>query len=73
MQPIQCTDRLTSMVDHRSQRPQESLAGYLSLPNHYVPFLEGRLNTDALVYYVLFIVTFLALTIRRLDADRLGG
>jgi ABC-2 type transport system permease protein len=50
-----------------------SIAGYLSLLNQYVPFLQGRFSTDALTYYVLFIATFLALTIRRLDADRLGG
>jgi ABC-2 type transport system permease protein len=52
---------------------QTSIAAYLSLVNHYLPFLQGRLHTDAVVYYVLFVVTFLVLTIRRLDADRLGG
>lgn len=52
---------------------ETSIAGYLSLFNQYMPFLQGTLNTDAVVFFVLLITTFLVLTIRRLDADRLGG
>lgn len=46
---------------------------YLSLINHTEPFLKGLFDTRDLVYHVLFIGTFLALSVRRLDMDRLGG
>jgi ABC-2 type transport system permease protein len=46
---------------------------YLSLLNHTEPFLKGVFDTRDVVYYALFIITFLALSVRRLDMDRLGG
>jgi ABC-2 type transport system permease protein len=46
---------------------------YLSLFNHYKPFLEGVLDSADAVYHLLLITTFLVLSIRRLDADRLGA
>lgn len=46
---------------------------YLSLLNHYEPFLKGVFDTRDAVFHVLFIATFLALSVRRLDMDRLGG
>ena len=46
---------------------------YLSLFNHYKPFLEGIFDSGDAAYHVLLITTFLVLSIRRLDADRLGG
>ncbi len=46
---------------------------YLSLFNHYKPFLEGVFNSADAVYHLLLISTFLILSIHRLDADRLGG
>jgi ABC-2 type transport system permease protein len=49
------------------------LFAYLSLFNHYKPFLEGVFDSTDALYHVLLIVTFLVLSIRRLDADRLGG
>lgn len=50
-----------------------NLLAYLSLFNHYQPFLRGVFNSADAVYHVLLIVTFLVLAIRRLDADRVGG
>lgn len=50
-----------------------SLLAYLSLLNHYKPFLEGVFDTADAVYHLLLIATFLVLAVRRLDADRLGG
>ena len=47
------------------------LFGYLSLVRHYESFLKGVFNSADFIYYLLFIVTFLVLAIRRLDADRL--
>ncbi len=46
---------------------------YLSLLNHYEPFLKGVFDTRDAVFHLLFIVTFLTLSVRRLDMDRLGG
>jgi ABC-2 type transport system permease protein len=50
-----------------------SVLAYLSLLNHYEPFLRGVFDTRDAVYHLLFIVTFLTLSVRRLDMDRLGG
>lgn len=44
---------------------------YLSLLRHYEPLVQGVFDTSDVVYFLLFIVTFLVLSIRRLDADRL--
>jgi ABC-2 type transport system permease protein len=46
---------------------------YLSLLNHYEPFLKGVFDTRDLVFHLVFVTTFLALSVRRLDMDRLGG
>ena len=46
---------------------------YLSLLNHYEPFLKGVFDTRDAVFHLLFITTFLALSVRRLDMDRVGG
>ncbi len=44
---------------------------YLSLVDHYHSFLVGGFNSTDLAYYLLFILAFLGLSIRRLDAARL--
>ncbi|MGH8322168.1 MAG: ABC transporter permease [Gammaproteobacteria bacterium] len=44
---------------------------YLSMLDHYSSLLSGTFDTTDALYYVLFIVTFLVLSIRRLDAYRL--
>ena len=46
---------------------------YLSLLNHFVPLLQGSINTDDVAYFVLLAMTFLVFTIRRLDIQRLQG
>jgi ABC-2 type transport system permease protein len=50
----------------------ETLLGYLSLSRHHRALLEGAFNSKDVVYYLLFGTTFLVLSIRRLDAYRLG-
>ncbi len=50
-----------------------SLFAYLSLLNHFEPFLKGVFDTADAAYLVLFTATFLILSIRRLDADRVGS
>lgn len=44
---------------------------YISLLAHFSPMLRGIINTADLAYFGLFIITFLLLTIRQLDAQRL--
>ena len=48
-----------------------ALFGYLSLTRHYETLLRGIFNSGDIVYYLLFIITFLVLSVRRLDAERL--
>ena len=52
--------------------PSNTVANF-SLMRHFEPFSRGMLDTRDIAYFLLFIVTFLTLTIRRLDADRLRG
>ncbi|MDO9392415.1 MAG: ABC transporter permease subunit [Methylotenera sp.] len=52
--------------------PSNTLAS-LSLTRHFQSFLGGLIDTADIAYFVLFIATFLTLTVRRLDADRLRG
>lgn len=62
------------ILDWSGQGAQgSSLLAYLSLFNHYRPFLEGLFDSADALYHLLLISTFLVLSIRRLDADRLGG
>jgi ABC-2 type transport system permease protein len=44
---------------------------YLSLLRHYEGLLKGLITTTDLIYFVLFITTFLVLSVHRLDNDRL--
>ena len=46
---------------------------YLSLTNHITPLLRGIVSSIDLAYFALFITTFLLLTIRQMDAERLQG
>lgn len=47
------------------------LLNYISILKHYESLLRGVFKSSDIVYYLLFITTFLVLSIRRLDADRL--
>ena len=51
----------------------QAVVQYLSLLTHFQDLRRGLVNTTDVAYYLLFIATFLVLTIRRLDADRLHG
>lgn len=48
-----------------------SLFGYLSLVRHYEPLLRGVCSSMDIIYFLLFMTTFLVLAIQRLDAGRL--
>ncbi len=46
---------------------------HISLLKHFERFNQGLLDTFSIAYFVLFVATFLILTIRRLDCERLHG
>jgi len=48
-----------------------TLFTYLSLLKHNIPMLRGIVNSSDIIYYLLFIVTFIVLTIHHMDAQRL--
>jgi ABC-2 type transport system permease protein len=55
------------------QEGMTDLLPYLSMKTHYESFLKGLFSTADVAYYLLLIATFLILTIRRLDQQRLTG
>lgn len=61
------------LLDHFLAGDPSSLITHFSLMRHFEPFSRGLLDTQDFVYFLLFIITFLTLTVRRLDADRLRG
>lgn len=60
------------VIDSFAADPESPL-NYLSLMRHFEPLSQGMLNTADIAYFILFAATFLVLTVRRLDADRLRG
>jgi len=56
-----------------SQQQVSGLFSYLSLQHHLGSFLKGLFSTTDVAYYLLLIVLFLTLSIRRLDQQRLTG
>jgi len=48
-----------------------SLLSWLSLLNHFQPLTQGQVQTQDLSFFLIIIVTFILLTIRRLDRERL--
>ncbi len=49
----------------------QNVVAYLSILRHHQSMLEGVFNFSDLAYYLILITTFLVLTIRQLDRDRL--
>ncbi len=47
------------------------LFAYLSLLHHFESLLKGVFDSSDVIYYLLFVLFFLVLAIRRLEADRL--
>ena len=48
-----------------------SIFNWLSLPGHFEPILMGEFNSSDVIYFLLIIVSFLILTVRHLDSERL--
>lgn len=59
------------IINWASASDPDSLLAYLSLLKHLEPLLIGVFNSADISYFLLFICSFLILTIRRLDGDRL--
>lgn len=51
----------------------DGIARYFSLLKHYEYFNRGIIDTFSLAYFILFIVTFLILTMHRMNGERLHG
>jgi len=56
-----------------SQSNSSELFIYLSHFSHFETFVRGVIDTSDIVYYLLFIVGFLVLAVRKIDNDRLLG
>lgn len=56
-------------ISGNSQSSGSELFVYLSHFGHFLSFLKGVFNTADLVYYLLFIIGFLVLTIRKLSNE----
>ncbi|CAK0745786.1 ABC transporter permease [Gammaproteobacteria bacterium] len=59
------------VVDWTSAEQAGGVLAYLSLVRHYDNLMRGVFDSADVAYYLLFILTFLVLAIRRLDAYRL--
>jgi ABC-2 type transport system permease protein len=46
---------------------------YLSMLRHFEGLSRGVFSSADVIYFLLFISTFLVLSIRKLDAERMGG
>ncbi len=55
------------------QERASELFRYLSLQTHFESFLKGLFSTADVAYYLLLVITFLVLSVRRLDQQRLTG
>jgi ABC-2 type transport system permease protein len=62
---------IIDMVGSTTGGNGSALLQYLSLQHHYQSLLRGLFDSSDILYYLLFITTFILLTVRRLDADRL--
>lgn len=54
-----------------TRNSQGGLFEYLSMMHHYQKFMKGLIGTQDLLYFVLFSLAFLVLSIHTLDNDRL--
>lgn len=59
------------IIDRAGDGGEFSILSWLSLLNHFEPMTQGQINTQDLSFYLIVITTFLLLTIRRLDRERL--
>jgi len=49
----------------------DSVLSYISMTSHFLPMMHGIIDSVDITYFALFISTFLLLSIRQMDAQRL--
>lgn len=49
----------------------DSVLSYISMTSHFLPMMRGIIDSVDITYFALFISTFLLLSIRQMDAQRL--
>lgn len=64
---------LLGMAGSGTDENVEGLLAMLSFRSHLEHFLTGLVETQDLLYFALFVVTFVSLSIRRLDTIRLSA
>lgn len=57
----------------RNSGDNSDIFNHLSLLTHFAPMLRGLVSTADVAYFLIFIFTFLILTIRQMDSKRLQG
>lgn len=57
----------------RSSGNPDGVLSYLSLMGHYQAFLKGLFTSRDFFYYLIFIALMLALSVRKLEAERYQG
>jgi len=50
-----------------------NILSYLSIVNHLAPFLRGIIDSKDVIYFLIFISTFILLSIKQMDSRRLQG
>jgi len=61
------------IIDWASSNTESSgIFSWLSLLRHFEPMLQGQINSSDIVYFLIVISSFLLLTIRHLDAERIN-
>ncbi|MBA4142803.1 MAG: ABC transporter permease subunit [Nitrosospira sp.] len=61
------------VMDNATGEGKDNITRNFSLLSHYENFNRGMIDTFDLAYFVIFILIFLVLSIRRLDGERLLG
>ena len=59
------------IINTNSENDTSNVLSYLSLHTHFTALLRGILNTRDIAYFILFIISFLVLSIRQLETQRL--
>jgi len=60
------------IIDWTEKSEYSGLFSWLSLSHHFNSLLQGDIHSSDIAYYLIVIATFLTLTIRQLDSERLN-
>ena len=62
---------LIGVSNNANNLANDHIFNYLSLLNHSINMYRGMMNSTDISYYLLLIITFIGLSVQRLDAQRL--